>query len=216
MTITNEALAAQVAHALLKVKAVSLSPDMPFTWASGLHSPIYCDNRITLSDHATRTLIASSMAKIITNQFPQTDLIAGTATAGIPHATLVAHHLELPMVYVRSKAKDHGKENQIEGKIGVGQNIVLIEDLISTGGSVLQAAKALEQNGGNVLAVLGIFSYELARGQKAFAEADIPLITLSNFPTIITVAAETGYIDPMQINTLSTWSNDPQAWSDAH
>ncbi|AXE38979.1 orotate phosphoribosyltransferase [Acidipropionibacterium virtanenii] len=216
MTISNPALARQVAEGLLSVGAVSLSPEAPFTWASGLHSPIYCDNRVTLSDPDTRSLIASGLATLVSENFPDVRAVAGTATAGIAHAALAADRLSKPMVYVRSKPKDHGKGNQIEGRLAEGASVVMVEDLISTGGSVLDAAAAVQREGGHVLGVLAIFSYELEKGHQAFEEAGLPLFTLSNYPTLVEVAAASGRITPDQQETLATWSSDPQAWSDAH
>lgn len=216
MTISNPTLARQVAEGLLNVGAVSLKPDDPFTWASGLHSPIYCDNRVTLSDPDTRSLIASGLATLVDENFPDVQVVAGTATAGIAHAALAADRLSKPMVYVRSKPKDHGKGNQIEGRLAEGASVMMVEDLISTGGSVLDAAAAVQREGGRVLGVLAIFSYELEKGRRAFEEAGLPLYTLSNYPTLIEVAAVSGRISADQRAALATWSADPQAWSDAH
>ncbi|MCI1747845.1 MAG: orotate phosphoribosyltransferase [Acidipropionibacterium sp.] len=216
MTISNPTLARSIAQGLLSVGAVSLSPDDPFTWASGMHSPIYCDNRVTLSDPAVRSLIAGGLATLVSENFPQAEVVAGTATAGIAHAALAADRLGRPMVYVRSKPKDHGKGNQIEGRLAPGSSVVMVEDLISTGGSVLDAAAAVEREGGHVLGVLAIFSYELEKGHRAFEKAGLPLYTLSNYPTLIEVAAASGQITASQQEALATWSADPQAWSDAH
>lgn len=216
MTISHPDLARDVASALLSIKAVSLSPDQPFTWASGLHSPIYCDNRITLSDPRTRGLIAEGLATLVTENFTHVDVVAGTATAGIAHAALAADRLGTPMAYVRSAPKDHGKGNQIEGRIEPGSSVVMVEDLISTGGSVIEAAKAVERAGSTVAGVLAIFSYELERGHQAFVQTGWPLFTLSNYPTLIEVAAANQAITPDQLAALKTWSADPQAWSDAH
>ncbi|WP_027586659.1 orotate phosphoribosyltransferase [Acidipropionibacterium thoenii] len=216
MTISNHALARTVAEGLLSVGAVSLSPDDPFTWASGMHSPIYCDNRVTLSDPAVRSLIAGGLATLAAENFPQADVVAGTATAGIAHAALAADRLGKPMVYVRSAPKDHGKGNQIEGRLAAGSTVVMVEDLISTGGSVLDAAAAVEREGGRVLGVLAIFCYELEKGRQNFEKAGLPLYTLSNYPTLVEVAASSGAISAAQQAALSTWSSDPQAWSEAH
>ncbi|MEA5633550.1 MAG: orotate phosphoribosyltransferase [Cutibacterium granulosum] len=216
MTISHPDLARDVASALLSIKAVSLSPDQPFTWASGLHSPIYCDNRITLSDPRTRGLIAEGLATLVTENFAHVDVVAGTATAGIAHAALAADRLGTSMAYVRSAPKDHGKGNQIEGRIEPGSSVVMVEDLISTGGSVIEAAKAVERAGSTVVGVLAIFSYELERGHQAFVQTGWPLFTLSNYPTLIEVAAANQAITPDQLAALKTWSADPQAWSDAH
>ena len=216
MTVTNKEIAQQFAERLLDIEAVSLSPDAPFTWASGLHSPIYCDNRVTLSDPQIRDLIASGLADLVRANFDQVDVVAGTATAGIAHAALAADRLGAPMAYVRSAPKDHGRGNQIEGRIPDGSKVVMVEDLISTGGSVLKAAQAVEREGSTVVGVLALFSYQLEKGHRAFEEAGLPLYTLSNYPTLIEAAAESGRITPEQLATLQTWSSDPQAWSDAH
>ncbi|AZZ41997.1 orotate phosphoribosyltransferase [Acidipropionibacterium jensenii] len=216
MTISNPTLAHSVAEALLSVGAVSLSPDEPYTWASGMHSPIYCDNRVTLSDPPARSLIADGLATLVRENFGRADVVAGTATAGIAHAALAADRLGRPMIYVRSKPKDHGRGNQIEGRMAAGSAVVMVEDLISTGGSVLDAAAAVEREGGTVLGVLAIFSYELEKGRQNFEKAGLPLFTLSNYPTLVEVAAKSGQITAAQQQTLATWSSDPQAWSDAH
>ena len=166
-----------IAKDLLAIEAVFLSPNEPFTWASGLKSPIYCDNRITMSYPKVRKAIAQGLAEKIKQAFPDVEVIAGTATAGIPHAAWVAEILDLPMVYIRSKAKDHGKGNQIEGRIFEGQKMVVIEDLISTGQSVLEATEAAKREGANVLGVTAIFTYELPAGEENFAKAELPLFT---------------------------------------
>ncbi|MDN6440771.1 MAG: orotate phosphoribosyltransferase [Acidipropionibacterium jensenii] len=216
MTISNPTLAHSVAEALLSVGAVSLSPDEPYTWASGMHSPIYCDNRVTLSDPPAPSHNADGLATLVRENFGRVDVVAGTATAGIAHAALAADRLGRPMIYVRSKPKDHGRGNQIEGRMAAGSAVVMVEDLISTGGSVLDAAAAVEREGGTVLGVLAIFSYELEKGRQNFEKAGLPLFTLSNYPTLVEVAAKSGQITAAQQQTLATWSSDPQAWSDAH
>lgn len=216
MSITDENLATKVAERLLAVEAVSLSPDEPFTWASGLHSPIYCDNRVTLSDPQTRSLIAEGLAQVVRTAVGPVDVVAGTATAGIAHAALAADRLGLPMAYVRSAPKDHGRGNQIEGRIPKGSRVVMVDDLISTGGSVLKAAGAVGRAGSTVVAVLAIFSYELEAGRAAFEEAGVPLFTLSNYPTLVSLAAESGYVSADQQATLTAWSADPQEWSRTH
>lgn len=212
--VTDESLAQRVATALLDVGAVSLAPDEPFTWASGMRSPIYCDNRITLSDPAARTDIAEGFAQLVRERFPDANAIAGTATAGIPQAALVADRLDLPMMYVRAQPKDHGRGQQIEGRMEEGAKVVLIEDLISTGGSVLAAATAVTAAGGEVLGVLAVFSYELPAATLAFANAGIDLITLSNYPTLLSVASERGDLTQEQQEALANWSASPQEWSD--
>lgn len=203
-----------IAKDLLEIKAVYLSPKEPFTWASGLKSPIYCDNRVTLSFPKVRREIGVNLAKIIKENFPEVEVIAGTATAGIPHAAIVAEILALPMIYVRSKPKDHGKGNQIEGQLLKKQKVVLIDDLISTGGSVLEACAAVEKAEGEVLGVAGIFSYELPKGKENFAKENIPLVTLTNYSELLTVAMETDYITEDQLGLLSEWRKDPKGWSD--
>ncbi|MBV7390216.1 orotate phosphoribosyltransferase [Enterococcus alishanensis] len=205
-------IAAEIAKDLLSIEAVSLSPDEPFTWASGIKSPIYCDNRITMSYPKVRRAIAKGLAEEIKKNFPDVEVIAGTATAGIPHAAWVAEILDLPMVYIRSKAKDHGKGNQIEGRIKEGQKMVVIEDLISTGGSVLEAATAATKEGANVLGVAAIFTYELAKGVDNFKEADIKLVTLTNYSALIEIALEEKYINEDQLTLLKKWRENPENW----
>lgn len=201
-----------IAHELLAIKAVFLNPEEPFTWASGMKSPIYCDNRLTMSYPAVRKKIAKGLAEKIKATFPDAKVIAGTATAGIPHAAWVAELLDLPMVYIRSKPKDHGKGNQIEGRITPGQKMVVIEDLISTGGSVLEACAAAENEGANVLGVAAIFTYELPKGKENFENATTPLVTLTNYSTLINVAQEEAYIRPEQKDLLSKWKENPENW----
>ncbi|MEQ3506569.1 orotate phosphoribosyltransferase [Enterococcus cecorum] len=202
----------QVAQNLLAIKAVFLSPNEPFTWASGIKSPIYCDNRLTMSFPKVRRLIAKGLAEKIKKQFPDVEVIAGTATAGIPHAAWVAEILDLPMVYIRSKAKDHGKGNQIEGQITPGQKMVVIEDLISTGGSVLEACQAAKREGADVLGVAAIFTYELPKGATNFNTAQLPLVTLTNYTTLIQIALEEGYISEDDLALLTAWKHDPENW----
>lgn len=202
----------QVASYLLKIGAVALRPQEPFTWTSGIKSPIYCDNRLTMAFPEVRGYIADAFAQLIISQYPDADVIAGTATAGIPHAAWVADKLNLPMAYIRDKAKGHGKQNQIEGRITPGQKVVVIEDLISTGGSSIKAAQAVQEAGGEVLAVLAIFSYELDRAVDAFAAAEMPLQTLSNYSTLIDVALAQGKIAATDVELLRSWRNDPSAF----
>lgn len=205
-------VAENIAKDLLKIEAVFLSPDEPFTWASGIKSPIYCDNRITMSYPEVRREIAKGLAEEIKANYPDVEVIAGTATAGIPHAAWVAELLDLPMVYIRSKAKDHGKGNQIEGRITEGQKMVVIEDLISTGGSVLEAAEAAKREGADVLGVAAIFTYELDKGVEKFKAADMPLLTLTNYSTLIEIALEENYINEQQLTLLKEWRKDPENW----
>lgn len=202
----------RTAEQLLTVGAVSLSPTEPFIWASGMKSPIYCDNRITMSYPAVRRDIAKGLAELIKTHYPTVEVIAGTATAGIPHAAWVAELLDLPMVYIRSKAKEHGKGNQIEGHITPGQKMVVIEDLISTGGSVIDAAKVAAGEGAFVLGVAAIFTYELAQGIKNFTENKIRLHTLTHYSALIEAALEKGDIDATEIALLKEWKKDPVHW----
>lgn len=201
-----------IAESLLEIQAVSLKPNEPFTWTSGIISPIYCDNRLTLSYPEVRRKIASGLAEIITEKFPGTELVAGTATAGIPHAAWVSEVLNLPMCYVRSKAKEHGKGNQIEGKAETGQKVVVVEDLISTGGSVITAVEALRQAGCEVLGVVSIFTYELAKGSQRMQEADITAYSLTNYSTLVEVASEKGYIEASDMDKLMEWRKNPEDW----
>ncbi|MDB1679159.1 MULTISPECIES: orotate phosphoribosyltransferase [Enterococcus] len=202
----------KIAKDLLEIEAVFLSPSEPFTWASGIKSPIYCDNRITMSYPKVRKEIAQGLADKIKEAYPDVEVIAGTATAGIPHAAWVAEILDLPMVYIRSKPKDHGKGNQIEGRIFEGQKMVVIEDLISTGGSVLEAAEAAKREGANVLGVAAIFIYELPKGKANFTNAEMPLLTLTNYSVLIEAALEEKYIDETELNLLKEWKQDPENW----
>ena len=179
----------EIAQALLSIGAVELRPQEMFTWTSGIKSPIYCDNRLTMSSPVVRKQIAEALAKNIHDFFPQTEVIAGTATAGIPHAAWVSDNLNLPMVYVRSKAKEHGRGNQIEGKVESGQKVIVVEDLVSTGGSSIDAVRALEEQGCNVLGVVCIFTYNLNRANELFEEAGIQYISLTNFDALVEVAS---------------------------
>ncbi len=211
-TIQLESLPREIAAKLLEIGAVALRPEEPFTWTSGLKSPIYCDNRLTMSYPEIRELIAEGFAAVIRQNYPDADAIAGTATAGIPHAAWVAQKLNLPMSYIRDKAKGHGKQNLIEGRIAEGQKIVVIEDLISTGGSSLKAAQAVREAGAEVLAVLAIFTYQFKQASDAFAEASVPLETLSSYSALIDVAAERGVVQSGQIDSLKAWREDPQGY----
>ncbi|MDT0014306.1 orotate phosphoribosyltransferase [Listeria cossartiae] len=202
----------QVAEQLLAIKAVFLKPNEPFTWASGIKSPIYCDNRLTLGFPKVRQFIAQSLAEKIKQTFGEVDVVAGTATAGIPHAAWVSDLLDLPMVYVRSKAKEHGKGNQIEGPIAKGQKVVVIEDLISTGGSSLKAVEALEEAGAEVVGIAAIFTYGLDKGKKLLEEADTKLVTLTNYDELIEVALNEKYVTPEDMATLKEWKRNPEIW----
>ncbi|WP_017811772.1 orotate phosphoribosyltransferase [Paenibacillus shenyangensis] len=210
--LTIEEIPAHIAAALLQIEAVALRPQEPFTWTSGIKSPIYCDNRLTMSYPYIRDQIADGFAMIIREQYPDTEVIAGTATAGIPHAAWVAQKLDLPMAYIRDKAKGHGKQNQIEGLIKEGQKVIVIEDLISTGGSSIKAAEAVREVGADPLAVLAIFSYQLDKAVQAFADANLPLQTLSNYTALIDQAVKMGKIQPDDLELLHSWREDPAAF----
>ncbi|TCZ72315.1 orotate phosphoribosyltransferase [Paenibacillus albiflavus] len=212
MTSELNELAKQIAASLLKIEAVALRPHQPFTWTSGIKSPIYCDNRLTMSYPEIRDLIASGFATLVQELYPDAEVIAGTATAGIPHAAWVADKLGLPMIYIRDKAKGHGKENLIEGVLRPGQKVVVIEDLISTGGSSLKAALAVNEAGGQALGVLAIFSYQLEKGIQAFKEASMPLHTLSNYTALIEEAVELGKIQASDIEILQSWRANPSTF----
>ena len=202
----------KIAEQLLEIKAVALNPSQPFTWASGLKSPIYCDNRLTMSYPKVRKEVANGLAQIIKEHYPDVEVIAGTATAGIPHAAWVAEVLNLPMVYIRGKAKDHGKKNQIEGFISPNQKMVVIEDLISTGGSVLEACVAAEQEGADVLGVAAIFTYGLPKGIENFEKAQVPFTTLTNYNELIEVAVSKEYINDSEVVLLNKWKENPKDW----
>lgn len=208
--------AEKVAQGLLDIQAVTLSPDQPFTWASGLHSPIYTDNRLTISYPEVRTNIYQGMVELIKDNYPDAEVIAGTATAGIPHAAWVAQEMGLPFIYVRSKPKDHGQGKQVEGVLKEGQKVVVIDDLLSTGGSVLKAAQAVNREGGQVLGVVAAFSYQLPALDQNFAEAGLSYQTVTNYTTLITQAEQKQLINQAQLASLHQWREDPQAWSDQH
>lgn len=202
-----------VASTLLSIGAVSLNPHAPYTWASGLKSPVYCDNRLLLGYPEKRAAVIQAFKAILDNSPLDPDIIAGTATAGIPHAAWLAHETQLPMVYVRSKAKEHGRQNQIEGPIKDGQTAIIIEDLISTGKSSIAAVRAIVEAGVKVKAVLAIFSYGFTLAEEAFASAGVPYYTLTTFQDLLDVAVKEGRLDHGDVNTLQDWSKDPQAWS---
>ena len=197
----------KLAKELLAIEAVALRPNNYFTWTSGIKSPIYCDNRITMSYPAIRREIASGMVEVIKDKFPAVEVVAGTATAGIPHAAWVSELLDLPMIYVRDSAKKHGKTNQIEGRVLEGQKVVIIEDLISTGLSSLKVANALREAGAEVLGVVAIFSYELKKAQDAFEEAGVEYITLTNYPILVEEAVAIEYIHQDDVEKLLEWRN---------
>ena len=198
----------KLAKELLAIEAVALRPNDYFTWTSGIKSPIYCDNRITMSYPSIRKEIAAGMVEVIKEKYPVVEVIAGTATAGIPHAAWVSELLDLPMIYVRDSAKKHGKTNQIEGRVLEGQKVVIIEDLISTGLSSLKVAKALREAGAEVLGVVAIFSYELKKAQAAFEEAGVEYITLTNYPVLVEEAVAIDYIHQDDVEKLLEWRNE--------
>jgi len=211
-----ENIARKTAGFLLQIKAIKLQPSNPFTWALGWKSPIYCDNRKALSFPEVRSYIRDSFAKIITEYYREAELIAGVATGAIAHGVLVADKLEKPFIYVRSQAKEHGLGNQIEGYYKAGQKVVVIEDLISTGGSSLNAVKALRDAGCEVLGMAAIFTYEFKEASDGFAAAKCELHTLSNYGTLVEAAAESGYITAQDIETLRVWRTDPANWGINH
>lgn len=202
----------QIAESLLTIKAVALNPKDPFTWSSGLKSPIYCDNRLTLAYPKVRNEIAQGLQALIEEHYADAEVIAGTATAGIPHAAWVSDRMNLPMCYVRSKAKAHGKGKQIEGKAEKGQKVVVVEDLISTGGSVINAVEALREAGCEVLGVVAIFTYQLAKGEELLQAANVSVHTLSDFESLKEVAKNQGTIEASDFAVLTEWRKDPQAW----
>ncbi|HOU02230.1 MAG TPA: orotate phosphoribosyltransferase [Bacteroidales bacterium] len=204
--------AKKIAEYLLQIKAIKLQPSNPFTWASGWKSPIYCDNRKTLSFPEVRSYIRDSFASLVNSLYPGAELIAGVATGAISHGALVADKLELPFIYVRSGAKEHGLGNQIEGYYTKGQKVVVIEDLISTGGSSLNAVKALREAGCQVLGMAAIFTYEFKKASDAFAAENVPLNTLCNYSVLIETALNTGYISSADLETLKLWRVDPSTW----
>ncbi|MFJ9499880.1 orotate phosphoribosyltransferase [Brevibacillus centrosporus] len=209
MTMTT---AKEIAASLLEIGAVHLRPEQPFTWTSGIKSPIYCDNRITMSHPQVRRQIARTFAETIRARFPEAQVVAGTATAGIPHAAWVAELLDLPMIYVRDKAKGHGRQNQIEGALTAGQKVVVIEDLISTGGSSLKAAQAVQAEGGEVMGVVAIFSYQFPDAEALFADAGIPCTTLSQYTALLEAASEKGVITSEQEKILGEWRKSPRTF----
>lgn len=204
--------ARKIASFLLKTKAVKLSPEQPFKWSSGWNSPIYCDNRITLSDVEARTFIKKALAKAIKKNFPDVDLIAGVATAGIAQGALVADYMNLPFAYVRPKPKEHGMGNQIEGKIEKGQKVVVLEDLISTGGSSIKAAEALTAQGIEVVGMIAIFTYGFKIADDNFTEKNLKLVTLSNYNFLIDEALKQEYVKASDLESLKKWRRNPAKW----
>jgi len=204
----------KIARLLLKIEAVFLRPEDPFTWASGIKSPIYCDNRLILSYPDARKQVEAGLASLIEKHYHGCELVAGTSTAGIPHAALVADILHLPMAYVRGSAKDHGRNNRIEGKVIMGQKVVVVEDLISTAGSVVEVVDALREAGANVLGIVSIFTYGMQKGTDRLNDANIENVSLTNFTTLAKVAAEEGYISKKDIAKLEAFQKNPsdESW----
>ncbi|MGI6196005.1 MAG: orotate phosphoribosyltransferase [Eubacteriales bacterium] len=203
-----------IASDLLKIKAVFLRPEEPFTWASGIKSPIYCDNRLTLTAPEVRTDVENALAGLIREKYPDAEVLMGTSTAGIAHAAITAHILNLPMGYVRSGAKDHGRQNQIEGKLEKGQKVVVVEDLISTGGSVIEVVNVLREAGADVLGIVSIFTYGMKKGLERLAEANVENVSLTDFDCVIRVAAEQKYIKHEDVERLTAFRNNPadESW----
>jgi len=210
MTETSRKLAKD----LLKIQAVFLSPDKPFTWASGIKSPVYCDNRLTLTAPEVRTDVETGLKELIEENYPEAEVLMGTSTAGIAHAAITAHLMNLPMGYVRSGNKDHGRQNRIEGKLEKGQKVVVVEDLISTGGSVIEVVDALREVGAEVLGIVSIFTYGMKKGLERLAAADVKNVSLTNLDVLSEVAAQEGYIKPEDVNRLIAFRNNPsdESW----
>ena len=204
----------QIARDLLQIRAVFFRPDEPFTWASGIKSPVYTDNRLTLTDVAVRNDVENALAQVVRECYPEAEVLMGTSTAGIAHAAIVGHILAMPMGYVRGGAKDHGRKNQIEGRLEPGQKVVVIEDLISTGGSVLEVVNVLREAGADVLGIVSIFTYGMQKGLDRLAEAQVVNHSLTNFDVITSVAAEEGYIRPADRERLLRFRDDPsdESW----
>ena len=204
----------QIAKDLLKIKAVFFRPEEPFTWASGIKSPVYCDNRLTLTAPEVRNDVENGLAELIKAYYPEAEVLMGTSTAGIAHAAITAHLLDMPMGYVRSGAKDHGRQNQIEGKLEKGQKVVVVEDLISTGGSVIEVVNVLREAGAEVLGVVSIFTYGMKKGLERLAAADVKNYSLTNFDVIAETAAEEGYIRAEDVKKLIAFRNNPsdESW----
>jgi len=203
-----------IAKDLLKIKAVFFRPEEPFTWASGIKSPVYCDNRLTLTAPEVRTDVEKGLAQLVKEYYPEAEVLMGTSTAGIAHAAITAHLLDMPMGYVRSGAKDHGRQNQIEGRLEKGQKVVVVEDLISTGGSVIEVVNVLREAGADVLGVVSIFTYGMQKGLDRLRQANVKNISLTDFDCIAEVAAQEGYIKPEDIKRLIAFRNNPsdESW----
>lgn len=204
----------KIAKDLLKIQAVFLSPDKPFTWASGIKSPVYCDNRLTLTAPEVRTDVENGLEALIEENYPDAEVLMGTSTAGIAHAAITAHLMGLPMGYVRSGNKDHGRQNRIEGKLEKGQKVVVVEDLISTGGSVIDVVDALREAGAEVLGIVSIFTYGMQKGLDRLAAAEVKNISLTNLDVLSEVAADEGYIKPEDVSRLIAFRNNPsdESW----
>lgn len=204
----------KIAKDLLKIQAVFLSPDKPFTWASRIKSPVYCDNRLTLTAPEVRTDVETGLKELIEENYPEAEVLMGTSTAGIAHAAITAHLMGLPMGYVRSGNKDHGRQNRIEGKLEKGQKVVVVEDLISTGGSVIEVVDALREAGAEVLGIVSIFTYGMKKGLERLAAADVKNVSLTNLDVLSEVAAQEGYIKPEDVNRLIAFRNNPsdESW----
>lgn len=204
----------QIAKDLLSIRAVFFRPDEPFTWASGIKSPVYCDNRLTLAYPEVRTHVEEALAKTVKEVYPEAEALMGTSTAGIAHAAITAQIMGLPMGYVRSGAKDHGRKNQIEGKLKKGQKVVVVEDLISTGGSVIEVVNVLREAGAEVLGIVSIFTYGMQKGLDRLAAADVKNVSLTNFDVIAEIAAQEGYIAPTDVERLIAFRNNPsdESW----
>lgn len=204
----------KIAKDLLKIQAVFLSPDKPFTWASGIKSPVYCDNRLTLTAPEVRTDVETGLKELIEENYPEAEVLMGTSTAGIAHAAITAHLMGLPMGYVRSGNKDHGRQNRIEGKLEKGQKVVVVEDLISTGGSVIEVVDALREAGAEVLGIVSIFTYGMKKGLERLAAADVKNVSLTNLDVLSEIAAQEGYIKPEDVNRLIAFRNNPsdESW----
>ncbi len=204
----------QIAKDLLSIGAVFFRPDEPFTWASGIKSPVYCDNRLTLTAPNVRCDVENALASLIREHYPEAEVLMGTSTAGIAHAAITAHLMGLPMGYVRSGAKDHGRQNQIEGRLEKGQKVVVVEDLISTGGSVIEVVNVLRDAGADVLGIVSIFTYGMQKGLDRLAQAQVRNVSLTNFDVIASVAAEEGYIQPADVQRLIAFRNNPsdESW----
>ena len=203
-----------IAKDLLKIKAVFFRPEEPFTWASGIKSPVYCDNRLTLTAPEVRNDVENGLAELVKTHYPEVEVLMGTSTAGIAHAAIVGHLLDLPMGYVRSGSKDHGRQNQIEGKLEAGQKVVVVEDLISTGGSVIDVVNVLREAGAEVLGVVSIFTYGMQKGLDRLAAANVKNVSLTNFDVIAQVASDEGYIKEEDIKRLIAFRNNPsdESW----